>query len=92
MSEEIEIQDDNPLNIEGIENKPICPVCHGYLVDAAKDYEYRRFNPDTRWFWCDACEGHVGYHRMKKRWKVDPHDLNTSKAFQSFFGIESVEE
>lgn len=91
MSEEIEIQESNPLNIEGLANVPICPICHTYLENAAQAYEYKRLNPDTRWFWCPSCEGHLGYHRMKKRWKVDPYDLNTSASFKAFFGVDTVE-
>lgn len=77
------------LNVEGLENKPVCPVCQNYLEDADNDYEYKRLNPDTRWFWCANCDGHLGYHRMKKKWKVDPYDLNDSPAFRQFFGVET---
>jgi hypothetical protein len=79
------------LNVEGVANKPICPVCHGYLESAASDYTYKRLNPDTRWFWCENCQGHLGYHRMKKRWKVDPYDLEDSQAFRNFFGVTGNE-
>ena len=86
-NDEVKLPEDSSLNIEGIENRPICPVCQNYLESAAQDYEYRRLNPDTRWFWCDSCEGHLGYHRLRKKWSVDPYDLDTSVAFRSFFGI-----
>jgi len=85
--EEIVITENNPLNIEGIANKPICPVCQSYLESAPDDYAYKRMNPDTRWFWCDSCDGHLGFHRLKKRWSVDPYDLETSAAFKAFFGV-----
>ena len=92
VEEEIKSSDDNPLNIEGLENRPICPVCQGYLESAPQDYQYRRLNPDTRWFWCPACEGHLGYHRLRKKWSVDPYDLDTSTAFRDFFGLISASE
>lgn len=89
--EKIESPTVDELNAEGLENKPVCPVCQSYLKDATNDYEYKRLNPDTRWFWCDSCEGHLGYHRMKKRWKVDPYDLEESSAFRAFFGVDGTE-
>jgi len=79
------------LNAEGLENKPVCPVCQSYLENPEAGYDYKRLNPDTRWFWCDSCEGHLGYHRMKKRWKVDPYDLQESAAFRAFFGVDGTE-
>lgn len=92
MSDErIESPAADNLNVEGFDNKPVCPVCQGYLEDALEDYEYRRTNTDTRWFYCPSCEGHLGYHRMKKRWSVDPYDLNTSAAFREFFGVDDAE-
>lgn len=88
MSEEkIAPTEDNPLNVEGFENKPICPVCQSYLESASSDYEYKRFNPDTRWFWCDTCQGHLGYHRMRRNWMIDPYDLESSAAFREFFQL-----
>lgn len=90
--EKIELPEDHTLNIEGKDNRPLCPVCQEYLENAGNDYEYKRLNPDTRWFWCGSCEGHLGYHRMKKRWKVDPYDLNESPAFREFFGITDEQE
>ena len=87
----IETPATDSLNAEGFENKPVCPVCQTYLENAEKDYEYRRTNTDTRWFYCPSCQGHLGYHRMKKRWTVDPYDLNTSVTFREFFNIEALE-
>lgn len=84
----IDLPEDNTLNIEGKENRALCPVCQEHLDPAGNDYEYSRLNPDTRWFWCPECEGHLGYHRMKKRWRVDPYDLNSSPALREYFGIE----
>ena len=78
------------LNAEGFKNKPVCPVCQAYLKNAEKDYEYRRTNTDTRWFYCSSCKGHLGYHRMKKRWTVDPYDLNTSATFREFFNLDAL--
>lgn len=92
VEEKVNLPDNTSLNAEGKENKPLCPVCQGYLDDAARDYEYRRMNPDTRWFWCPTCVGHLGYHRMKKRWRVDPYDLTDSPAFSQFFGVTANEE
>ena len=92
MSEEkIESPLVDKLNAEGIDNKPVCPVCQAYLESAERDYEYRRQNPDTRWFWCAACQGHLGYHRMKQRWLVDPHDLEESPVFRKFFGVDEAQ-
>jgi len=92
MTDKIELPKDTTLNIEGVENKPVCPVCQGYLENAGTDYLYRRMNPDTRWFWCPACLGHLGFHRMKRQWKVDPYDLNTSASFRAFFGLEEGDQ
>jgi uncharacterized protein YlaI len=86
--EVLEIPNKEDLNLEHRENKPTCPVCETYLEEPDRDYEYKRLNPDTRWFWCPQCEGHLGYHRMKKRWKVDPYDLDESPAFREFFGMD----
>ena len=87
----IELPDDNTLNLEGRENRPLCPVCESYLDSAEPEYEMRRLNPDTRWFWCDNCQGHLGYHRMRKAWKVDQIDLYESPAFRAFFNIPDGE-
>lgn len=84
----IELSDKADLNIEGKENIPVCPVCQEYLEEPDREYEYKRLNPDTRWFWCPTCEGHLGYQRMRKKWKVDPYDLKESAAFREFFGMD----
>jgi len=91
MVEKIDLPEDSSLNVEGKENKPLCPVCQSYLEKPGADYEMPRLNPDTRWFWCPDCEGHLGYHRMRKAWKVDPYDLESSERFREFFQIDSVE-
>jgi hypothetical protein len=91
MIDEIDSPLVDGLNAEGLENKPVCPVCQSYLENAEDGYDYKRLNADTRWFWCDTCEGHLGYHRMKKRWKVDPYDLQESAAFRAFFGVDGTE-
>lgn len=80
------------LNIEGIPNVPVCPLCTTVLEDVPNNYTYARHNPDTRWFWCPACESHLGYHRMKAKWFVDPHDLNQSTKVREYFGLPPVEQ
>jgi hypothetical protein len=85
--DKIDLPDDSTLNIEGLENRALCPVCQGYLEAPLEGYEMPRLNPDTRWFWCPDCEGHLGYHRMKKIWKVDHFDLYESPVFRAFFNI-----
>lgn len=79
------------LNIEGIANVPVCPLCTATLTDAPKDYGYRQHTPDTRWFWCAECEAHLGYHRMKAKWLVDPHDLENSRKVRDHFGLSSTD-
>jgi len=79
------------LNAEGFENRPVCPVCQSYLEPAESGYKYSKLNPDTRWFWCETCQGHLGYHRMKSKWKVDPEDLRDSAAFREFFQVDTIE-
>ena len=83
----IKLTDESSLNIEGKENRPICPICQSYLEAAGPDYTYERLNPDTRWFWCETCDGHLGYHRLRRTWSVDPYDLESSAAFKAFFGV-----
>lgn len=91
VKDEIVLPDDHELNLEGKENRPMCPVCQEYLETAEPEYEMIKLNADTRWFWCEGCEGHLGYHRMRKAWKVDPIDLYESPAFRSFFNIPDEE-
>ena len=88
----IELPEDSTLNVEGKDNVALCPLCTSDLVNAAQDYVYRRHNPDTRWFWCDDCGCHLGYHRMKAKWKIDPYDLNTNTKVREYFGLGPVEE
>lgn len=90
-SEKLEIPADSNLNIEGKPNVPLCPMCTAILENADKAYDYRRNNPDTRWFWCPDCECHLGYHRMKAKWKIDPYDLDSNDKVRGYFGLEPVE-
>ena len=78
------------LNIQGIANVSICPLCTAKLESAPTDYKYRRLTPDTRWFWCSECEAHLGYHRMKAKWLVDPYDLDKSNKVREHFGLPAV--
>lgn len=55
---------------------PTCPLCGSVLEKAEEGYVYKRLNPDTRWFWCETCDAHLGYHRMKARWRIDPADFD----------------
>ncbi len=80
------------LNAAGVRNVPVCPLCTEELETTSKEYKYTRHNPDTRWFWCPNCESHLGYHRMKAKWLVDPYDLDRSNALREFFGLAPVEE
>ena len=89
--ERLELPADHDLNIDGIRNVPICPMCTTELEDAADDYDYKRNNPDTRWFFCPDCECHLGFHRMKKKWKVDPYDLDENNKVRAYFGLDPVE-
>lgn len=90
--EKLEIPADSTLNIEGKPNVPLCPMCTEILEPPKeRNYVYKRMNPDTRWFWCPDCECHLGYHRMKKKWKVDPYDLDANSKVREYFGLEPVE-
>ena len=89
----IEVDAENlGLNIEGIANVPVCPLCTAILESAPMNYRYRRNIPDTRWFWCPDCEAHLGYHRMKAKWLVDPYDLEKSSKVREHFGLPSTDE
>ena len=91
-SERLEIPADSTLNIEGKANVPLCPMCTENLGPPRElNYSYKRSNPDTRWFWCEECKCHLGYHRMKKKWKVDPYDLNSNDTVRAYFGLGPVE-
>ena len=63
------------LKLQLDENKPRCPYCGENVESADKRYTYSKLMPDTRWFRCNACEIHYGYHRIKASWSVDPHDV-----------------
>ncbi len=92
-SERLEIPADSTLNIEGKPNVPLCPMCTESLNPPLESgYTYKRNNPDTRWFWCEDCQCHLGYHRMKKKWKVDPYDLNANDKVRAYFGLGPVDE
>lgn len=91
VNDTLEIPADSTLNVEGKANVPLCPMCTTELVDADRDYAYRKNNPDTRWFVCPDCDCHLGYHRMKKKWKVDPYDLDANNKVRSYFGLGPVE-
>ena len=90
----LELPADSTLNIEGKPNVPLCPMCAEILgpTPEGDQYMYKKTNPDTRWFWCPACECHLGYHRMKMKWKVDPYDLNTNNKLRGYFGLPLVKE
>lgn len=76
-----------PTNLKDVPNVPICRVCQTILEDAAKNYKYRRLNPDTRWFRCPDCEAHYGYHRMKGSWRVSPEDYSNNSKVRERFGL-----
>lgn len=81
------------LNAGDIENIPVCPMNPQVNLEvAAKDYLYNRLNPDTRWFKCPECDCHIGYHRMKQSWRVDPYDLDFNNKLRECFGLPPVEE
>jgi hypothetical protein len=87
---------DSPVPVENpkesIANVPVCPVCVEELVNAPSNYMYRKINPDTRWFWCPSCEGHFGYHRMKKKWLIDPFDYDYSNKLRVSLGLPEIKE
>ncbi len=89
----LELPADSNLNVEGRPNVALCPMCTEVL-DSPPDpyYIYKRNNPDTRWFWCTTCKCHLGYHRMRKKWKVDPYDLNSNETVRGYFGLGPVEK
>ncbi len=92
MIDELEIPADSTLNIEGKPNVPLCPMCTTVLEPATSTYAYKRNNPDTRWFFCPECSCHLGYHRMRKTWKVDPYDLDSNNKIRGYFGLAPVEK
>ena len=77
MNEElVEISEEQVNITEEAPKVPVCPLCVSVLSSAEYGYKYSRLNPDTRWFWCSNCEAHLGYHRMKRSWKIDPSDFD----------------
>lgn len=86
---------DAPVEVDTKEDvvnsgKPVCPVCIGYLTNAHSDYTLKKIHPDTRWFRCDGCEAHVGYHRMRRKWYVDPYDFDYSEKLRKNLNLESA--
>jgi len=92
VDELLELPSDTTLNIDGKRNVPLCPMCTEELTNAERTYKYRRMNPDTRWFFCSDCNCHLGYHRMKKKWKVDPYELDKNDKVRAYFGLDPAEE
>ena len=82
--------DDNLESIENPPNVPVCPICIGLLEKAAQGYQYAHLNPDTRWFYCEDCTVHVGYHRMKGNWKIDPYDYSNNNKLRERIGLPPV--
>ena len=92
INDKIELDENSNLNVEGKPNAPLCPMCVEPISTAPEGYMYRKMEPDTRWFYCGACDCHYGYHRMKKTWKVSPHDLDTNNTVREHFGLPTIEE
>jgi hypothetical protein len=94
MSEEIlETSATDSLNAGSIRNLPVCPMNPEVeLENVDKSYSYRRLNPDTRWFTCPNCECHVGYHRMRKKWLIDPYDLDFNNKARECYGLPPTED
>ena len=84
--------DINVDSIGDLPNVPVCPICTNLLESAASTYQYTRLNPDTRWFFCPDCETHVGYHRMKGNWKIDPYDYSNNNKLRGKIGVPGVVE
>jgi len=80
------------LNATGVRNVPVCPLCTEELENTPKEYTYAQHNPDTRWFWCSSCQSHLGYHRMKAKWSIDPYDLDKSNTLREHFGLEPIDQ
>jgi len=78
--------------IADLPNVPVCPICTGLLEKAKADYKYSRLNPDTRWFYCEDCTTHVGYHRMKATWKLDPYDYTNNNVLRERIGLPPAGE
>jgi len=91
--EKLDTSATDTLNAGDIENLPVCPMNPEVKLEKAENsYSYKRSNPDTRWFKCPGCDCHLGYHRMKKKWRVDPHELDENNALRECFGLPPVEE
>ena len=84
--------EDNLAEMDSLPTVPVCPVCTNILESADADYQYARLNPDTRWFYCEDCETHVGYHRMKGTWKLDPYDYSNNNKLRERIGLPPVAE
>ncbi len=84
--------DANLDNVANLPNVPVCPICTSILENAARDYKYRRLNPDTRWFFCEDCESHIGYHRMKGTWRIDPYDYTNNNKLRERIGLPPTGE
>ena len=86
------------------ETERLCQRTKEYQEDLRKDRERRKPKPNQRMdddipqvlssydFWCEDCQCHLGYHRMKKKWKVDPYDLNANDKVRAYFGLGPVDE
>ena len=86
--EETPVDIDTSLTEAGeLPNVPVCPICITTLAKAKKGYRYIILNPDTRWFYCPDCESHVGYHRMKGSWKIDPYDYTNNDKLRERIGL-----
>jgi len=79
-------------SIEGLPAVPVCPICTNLLASAEAGYKYARLNPDTRWFFCADCETHVGYHRMKATWRIDPYDYTNNDKLRERIGLPPAGE
>ena len=78
--------------IEDLPNVPICPICITPLESAPTNYQYARLIPDTRWFYCPDCEAHLGYHRLKGTWKLDPYDYTNNDKLRERIGLPPAGE
>lgn len=78
--------------VEDLPNVPVCPICITPLESAARHYQYARLNPDTRWFYCPDCEAHLGYHRLKGTWKLDPYDYTGNDKLRERIGLPPAGE
>ncbi len=77
---------------ENLPSGPLCPICTNSIEDADSNYKFKRLQPDTRWFYCEDCTAHVGYHRMKATWRLDPEDYSTNDKLRERIGLPPVAE